>query len=255
MRAIGALRWLTWVAGGVLVARALVGTSWLPDVGWGWVLLGWLLLINPVGRVVLAAAAARAVLRGVEPGRHPRGGLVHLRLWLAERLVDELGATSLAAAPMVRIYARLLGCRVGRHVDLHSVPPVTGLLTLGDGLLRRAGGRPRRTLARRGALHVGAVRIGADARVGARSTLLPGADVGERAEVAPGSAVFGTVPAGQAWSGAPAAHSGIGPGSVDERAPREPAGVAGRLRGLGHRPVAPAGHRGGSGRGRRAARR
>ncbi len=117
VRAIGALRWLTWVAGGVLVARALVGTSWLPDVGWGWVLLGWLLLINPVGRVVLAAAAARVVLRGVEPGRHPRGGGVHLRLWLAERLVDELGATSLAAAPLVRIYARLLGCRVGARTS------------------------------------------------------------------------------------------------------------------------------------------
>ena len=220
VRAVGALRWLTWVAGGVLVARAALGTPWLPDVGWGWVLLGWLLLISPVGRVVLAAAAARAVLRGVEPGRHPRGGLVHLRLWLAERLVDELGATSLATAPMVRTYARLLGCRVGRHVDLHSVPPVTGLLTLGDG----CSVEPEVDLAGHwvdgGHVHIGAVRIGADARVGARSTLLPGADVGERAEVAPGSAVFGAVPAGQAWSGAPAAHSGSARGPWTSERPR-----------------------------------
>ena len=219
VRAIGALRWLTWVASGVLVARALVETSWLPDPGWGWVLLGWLLLINPVGRVVLAAAAARVVLRGVAPGRHPRGGGVHLRLWLAERVVDELGATSLAAAPLVRVYARLLGCRVERHVDLHSVPPVTGLLTLGEG----CSVEPEVDLAGHwldgGDLHVGALRIGADARVGARSTLLPGADVGEGAEVSPGSAVFGTVPAGQAWSGAPAAPSGAARGPWTSQRP------------------------------------
>ena len=219
VRAIGALRWLTWIAGAVLVVRAVLGTTWLPEVGWGWVLLGWLLLISPVGRVVLAAAAARLVLRGVEPGRHPRGGRVHLRLWLAERLVDELGACSLSAAPLVRVYARLLGCRVGRHVDLHSVPPVTGLLTLGDGCSIE----PEVDLAGHwldgGHLHIGTVRIGADARVGARSTLLADADVGERAEVAAGSAVFGTVPAGQAWSGAPAEHSGAARGPWTSQRP------------------------------------
>ena len=135
---------------------------------------------------------------------------MHLRLWLAERLVDELGATSLSSAPLVKVYARLLGCRVGRHVDLHSVPPVTGLLTLGDG----CSVEPEVDLAGHwldgGHLHIGEVRVGADARVGARSTLLPGADVGSGAEVAAGSAVFGRVPAGEAWSGAPALPSGRG---------------------------------------------
>jgi non-ribosomal peptide synthetase-like protein len=176
---------------------------------------------------VLGAAAARAVLAGVGPGTHPRGGPVHLRLWLAERLVDELGATSLSSAPLVKLHARLLGCTVGRHVDLHSVPPVTGLLTLGDG----CSVEPEVDLAGHWLdgehLHIGAVGIGPDARVGARSTLLPGADVGERAEVAAGSAVFGRVPDGEAWSGAPAAYSGSarGPWS-DDRPPNRPVWLA-----------------------------
>jgi non-ribosomal peptide synthetase-like protein len=46
--------------------------------------------------------------------------------------------------------------------------------------------------------------VGARARVGARSMLCPGADVGPDAEVAPGSAVFGLVPEGEYWSGSPA---------------------------------------------------
>ena len=184
-RSIGALRWLTWVGGEPSWAAPSSASTGCPDVGWGWVLLGWLLLVNPLGRVVLGAAAARAVLVGVSPGTHARGGRVHLRLWLAERLVDELGATNLSSAPLVKVYARLLGCRVGEHVDLHSVPPVTGLLTLGSGCSIE----PEVDLAGHwldgGHLHIGSVRVGANARVGARSTLLPGADVGDRAEVAP----------------------------------------------------------------------
>jgi len=227
IRSIGALRWLTWVGAAAVVGRGLYGLDWLPDVGWGWVLLGWLLLVNPLGRVVLGAAAARVVLTGVQPGSHPRGGAVHLRLWLAERLVDELGATSLSSAPLVKIYARLLGCRVGRHVDLHSVPPVTGLLTLGTGCSIE----PEVDLAGHwldgGRLHIGRMRVGADARVGARSTLLPGADVGRRAEVAPGSAVFDSVPDDAAWSGAPAKASGAARGPWgSERPPNKPVWLA-----------------------------
>jgi len=226
-RSIGALRWLTWVGFGALVGRGVFGLDWLPDVGWGWVLLGWLLLVNPLGRIALGAGAARAVLVGVRPGTHPRGGTVHLRLWLAERLVDELGATSLSSAPLVKVYARLLGCRIGRHVDLHSVPPVTGLLTLGSGCSIE----PEVDLAGHwldgGHLHIGTVRVGADARVGARSTLLPGADVGDGAEVAAGSAVFGPVPDGEAWSGAPALFSGRARGPWgDDRPANKPAWLA-----------------------------
>ncbi len=227
LRSIGALRWLTWVGLGALVGRGVLGIDWLPDVRWGWVLLGWLLLVSPPGRVLLGAAAARVVLHGIGPGRYRRGGAVHLRLWLAERLVDELGSTNLSSAPLVKVYARLLGCRVDEHVDLHSVPPVTGLLTLGRG----CSVEPEVDLAGHwldgGHLHIGRVHVGADARVGARSTLLPGADVGDGAEVAAGSAVFGVIPAGEAWSGAPALFSGTARGPWgDDRPPNRPAWLA-----------------------------
>ena len=53
-------------------------------------------------------------------------------------------------------------------------------------------------------LHLGPVHIGADATIGSRSTLLPGAWVGEGAEIEPGSAVVGRVPRGARWSGSPA---------------------------------------------------
>ena len=65
-------------------------------------------------------------------------------------------------------------------------------------------------------LHVGAIRVREDARVGARSTLLPGADIGVASEIAPGSAVFGVVPAGQWWSGSPARRNGKARGPLQQ---------------------------------------
>ena len=52
------------------------------------------------------------------------------------------------------------------------------------------------------------VKVGAGAVVGTRSMLFPGARVGKRAEVAPGSAVVGQIPTGQRWAGAPAVKLG-----------------------------------------------
>ena len=220
LRTLAGLRWVTWVAAANNLAAPFLHLAWLPTVSWGWVLAGWVLLVSPPGRMALTAAVVRWLLAGVVAGDYPRGGKVHLRLWLAERLADEMGAANLAGAAWMRHYARALGATVGRHVDLHSIPPVTGLLSLGD----RCSVEPEVDL--RGhwldgdVLHIGRVDIGADARVGARSTLAPQAWIGDGAEVAPGSAVFGAVPGGEAWSGAPARRAGQARGPWEQTRPR-----------------------------------
>ncbi|MFC7487423.1 Pls/PosA family non-ribosomal peptide synthetase [Knoellia sp. CPCC 206453] len=208
LRSIAGLRWLTWIGLGNAVARSVLDLTWLPTVHWWWLALGWLFLISPVGRMALAALGARLLLRRLAPGEYPRGGEVHLRVWLAERLIDELGAANLSGAPFIKVFARALGARVGRDVDLHSVPPVTGMLDLGDGVSIEPEVDLRGHWIDGAKFIVGPLRVREGARVGARSSLLPGADVGERAEIAPGSAVFGAVPADESWSGAPAEPSG-----------------------------------------------
>ncbi|MGK2875613.1 MAG: Pls/PosA family non-ribosomal peptide synthetase [Nocardioides sp.] len=203
LRSLAGPRWLTW---GAVASQALawVGLDWIPTVNPIVLLASVLVFLSPPGRMLLAAAGARILLAGVTPGSYPRGGRVHLRLWLAGRVVDEIGATSLAGAPLMTWYARMLGAEVARNVDLHSIPPVTGMLSLGKG----ASVEPEVDLSGSwidgDIVHLGEVRIGARARVGARSMLLPGAAVGAGAEVAPGSAVFGVVPDGEFWSGSPA---------------------------------------------------
>ncbi|WP_405886399.1 amino acid adenylation domain-containing protein [Streptomyces longwoodensis] len=211
---------LRWTLALAALGALLPGYAWLPSAPWWLLAAGALVLFSPPGRIALAAGGARLLLRGVGPGRYPRGGAVHLRLWTAERLAEVTGATALTGSWLQR-YARALGAKVGPDVDLHALPPVTGLLKLGRGAAVESevdlcgywldGDR----------LEIGAVKVGAHAVVGTRSTLLPGARVGKRAQVAPGSAVTGQVPTGQRWAGAPAVKLGRAKRAwPEERPPR-----------------------------------
>ncbi|MFL6106316.1 MAG: Pls/PosA family non-ribosomal peptide synthetase [Marmoricola sp.] len=203
LRTIAAARWCTWLLLAGLVVRDRWDVPWYPQLPQGWTLLAAAFLLLPPGRMLVGAALARVVLSGVTPGTYPRGGKVHLRLWLAERIQDELAATSLAGAAWIPRYARLLGAKVGRGTDVHTLPPVTGFITIGDGAAIEPEVDLRGHWIDGDVVHLGEIVVEADARIGARSTLAPGARIGAGAEVAPGSLVTGRVPADQYWSGSP----------------------------------------------------
>src|SRR5262249_44516639 len=146
----------------------------------------------PVGRLGIVLGASRLLRRGIRPGEHPRGGRVHLRLWTLERIATAFSVAGFAGTHWAPRYAKALGCKVGRDVELHAMPPGTGLATFGDGCTVE----PEADLAGwwldGDVLHVGEIYVGANARVGVRSTLLPGAKVPDGAEVAPGECVTAT---------------------------------------------------------------
>lgn len=220
LRTITGLRWALWAAAASTLGHA-AGWELLPTAPWWAIALGWLLLICAPGRMLITAAGARILLAGIRPGVYPRGGKVHLRLWLTERFADEIGATGIAGAVLMKWYARLLGARIGKNVDLHSLPPLTGHLRLGNGCsIEPEVGLTGHWLDG-DRVHIGAIEVGKNARVGARSTLTPGAIVGNGAEIAAGSAVFGQVPAGERWSGAPAAPLGPARGPWEGAAPAD----------------------------------
>ena len=215
-------RWLVYLLCASWILRRFGGFEFLPEVNVLLLLLGLLLFAVPFGRMAIAAGAARLLLAGVRPGDYRRGGRTHLRLWLAEQISQQVDPVGLAGAPWVTWYARALGARIGRDVDLHTLPPVTGMLRVGDG----AAIEPEVDLTGYwidgDTVRIGGIRIGAHARVGARSTLAPGTRIDPDAEVAPGSAVFGRVKTGQLWAGSPAARAGEPTG--DWPAGRPPAG-------------------------------
>ncbi|WP_316300396.1 non-ribosomal peptide synthetase, partial [Clavibacter michiganensis] len=185
--ALQSLRWLALLLTGSALLRPLGGFDALPSVPLWLLVPGLLLFATPFGRMAISAVAARLLLRGLEPGDHPRGGRWHLRIWLAEQIAQQIGAVGLAGAPWITYYARALGARIADDVDLHTLPPVTGMLRIGRG----ASVEPEVDLSGYwidgDTVRVGAVRIGAGSTVGTRSTLLPGTRIGKGAEIAPGS--------------------------------------------------------------------
>ncbi|UGU28746.1 Pls/PosA family non-ribosomal peptide synthetase [Mycolicibacterium smegmatis] len=221
------MQWVVWL--GLLnnVAAALDLVPWAQPVNWWLLLAGFGVFITPVGRMGIAVLFARMLLSGLQPGTYRRGGAVHLRVWFAERLAEASGAENLAGAPWMVYYARALGNSVGKGVDLHSAPPVTGMAKLGH----RCSIEPEVDLSGHwidgDLFHVGPITVGNDATIGARTTLLPGATVGKNADVAPGSAVVGKVKNGQYWKGSPAVKSGKARHPwPDHRPPRAPVWVA-----------------------------
>ncbi|WP_156760413.1 Pls/PosA family non-ribosomal peptide synthetase [Microbacterium karelineae] len=201
-------RWMTWLLTASAILALVPGFEFLPAAPLWLVIVGIVVFVTPFGRMSISALAARILLAGVAPGDYPRGGSVHLRLWLAEQIAHQIDPVGLAGAPWVTYYARALGAKIGRDVDLHTLPPVTGMLQVGRG----AAIEPEVDLSGSwidgGTVRIGGIRIGAGATIGARSTLAPGAKIGRDAEVAPGSAVFGRVRSGQRWAGSPAARIG-----------------------------------------------
>ncbi|MGH3580718.1 MAG: amino acid adenylation domain-containing protein, partial [Mycobacterium sp.] len=215
------LQWIIWLAVLNNLAAATNLVPWAVHLNWWVILAGFLVFITPPGRMGIAVLGARTLLSNLQPGTYRRGGSEHLRVWFAERLADASGAENQAGAPWLVYYARALGNSVGNGVDLHSAPPVTGLLTVGH----RASVEPEVDLTGHWVdgdlFHVGAISIGNDASIGARTTLFPGATIGKNADVAPGSGVVGKVKNGQFWKGSPAAKSGKARHPwPDERPPR-----------------------------------
>ncbi|UQX87735.1 amino acid adenylation domain-containing protein [Jatrophihabitans telluris] len=205
---LAGLRWLTFLAAVNNIVSWSRSLSWAPTVSWWWVLAGFVLFISPPGRMAIAIVGTRILLVGLRPGRHPRGGSVHLRIWAAERLAEAVDAANLAGAPWIAYYARALGASIGPGVTLHTLPPITGMLTIH----RDASVEPEVDLAGYwidgDEVIVGTMEIGIGATIGSRSTLAPGVRIGHGAEIASGSWVFGQVGDDERWAGSPAAHVG-----------------------------------------------
>jgi non-ribosomal peptide synthetase-like protein len=226
-RAEGALpaRWRRFAAmqlAGVLVLTALAASQWvlgalaygnvesdgLPHVGWVWLIAAWLLLASPMGRLGLAVIARRLLLGELRPGRYPRDSWLACRVWFLERLGEYCHLTRLAGTPFSAHYARLMGADVDPGARIASMPTLTSLIHIGAGASVESQVDMHGWWIDGQELVIGEIHVGADASVGSRTLLGPGASVGEGAEIEPGSVISGAIPAGEHWGGSPARYLG-----------------------------------------------
>ncbi|CAK1361138.1 Linear gramicidin synthase subunit D [Cercospora beticola] len=163
-------------------------TSWAArhDIPWWLVAVVWFLMISMPGRVIVFTSIVRVLTLRIARGTYKRGSWTHIRLWAAERFVDTGRLGGVSGTIWARVYARLLGNKMEGHVQLHTLPPVTGLGTFGRGCAIEPEADIAGWWLDGDLLHIGEVRIGEGARVGTRSLLMPDTTLEPYATVEPG---------------------------------------------------------------------
>jgi non-ribosomal peptide synthetase-like protein len=173
--------------------------------------------------LVLPLAVKWTLIGRFRPGRYPLWGWYHCRWWLVRKALALAPLGYLAGSPLLGLYARLLGARVGKGCYLGT--PRLGLpdlVEIGDGASLGYGAALEPFVVEDGWLHLAPVRIGPGAFVGSNAVVLLGGRVGREARVAEQSLVARdqVIPDGETWAGSPSARVSTPDPQLDEMATR-----------------------------------
>lgn len=219
---------------------ALVTAQWLgvfisymlltgPDAKW-WqeilTLMGVYVLIN-VSTLFITIAAKWLIIGRTKPGRYPLWGVYHYRLWVVQRLATLAHMKWLQGSPLLPMYLRAMGARIGKDVVIGDLDVgAADLVTIGD--RASLGGKIKLSNAHveGNELIIGPIVIGADAYVGTSCVIENDCALGEGAELRDLSAIpAGThVAAWEVWDGSPARKTGmVNEAELPEQADASPA--------------------------------
>ncbi|MFD2420490.1 Pls/PosA family non-ribosomal peptide synthetase [Amycolatopsis pigmentata] len=190
-----------------------------------------------VGRWALPVVGVRLLSIGLRPGRYPLWSRTHLRVWTIQALMAVAPFSTLSGSPMMAPYLRLLGARVGKdcHIATAALPTLLpAMLYLGDGVSIGYNAQLPSSYVEHGWVTVKPVTVRDNAFIGANAVVQAGAELGHGAALADLSlaAEDQIIPAGEQWSGSPAARAPRADPLLEElgRRPRPERGWS-----LGHR--------------------
>jgi non-ribosomal peptide synthetase-like protein len=205
--------------GGLYLVVGLFSLQWLvPLVVYGhatvsgWSILGavagslGVLLALPPVFFFVSIAAKWIILGKVREGSYPLWGWYYFRWWLVQRILSVVPIDDLAGTPLLNIYYRLMGSRIGRNVFIASdCARSFDLFSVGDDSSIGVETTLLGYSIEGGRLKIGAVSIGKECCVGARSILGVGScmeDGGRLEELSmlPSGGVIGK---GEKWVGSP----------------------------------------------------
>ncbi len=170
-----------------------------------------------VGTVAASIALKWVILGRTRPGRHKLWGTYYFRWWLAQRVVSVAHIKWFQGTPIMSIYLRLLGAKVGSDCVLSEMEAgAFDLVTIGDGVA--IGGKTRLANAEAvgDELVIGTIAIGDDAYIGTSCMIShgvvieAGGELGDLTSLAPD----GRVGRYEHWDGSPGRKVGM----VDEAA-------------------------------------
>ncbi len=183
-------------------------------------------LIVLAASTLIPVALKWTVIGRFRPGRYPLWGSYYTRWWIVRKAMDLSPAAFLAGSPLMNVYARLLGARIGRGAHI-ATPQIhmPDLIDIGAGASLGYEAEIHPFVIEDGWLWAAPVRIGEGAFVGTKSVLMPGAEIGRKARVGEQTLVprGQRIPDGEFWAGSPARRVETSDPLLDEMEGRPPA--------------------------------
>jgi non-ribosomal peptide synthetase-like protein len=173
--------------------------------------------------LLLPLAVKWIVIGRFQPGRYPLWGWYFCRWWLVRKACALAPLNLLAGSPLLSVYLRLLGAKVGANCHLGSGHvDAIDLLEIGDGASIGYGVELQPSVVEDGWLRLEPIRIGRGAFVGTNAVLMPGAILGEGSALLEQSLVTGgqPVPDREAWAGSPSRRVADRPAALREMTAR-----------------------------------
>lgn len=145
-----------------------------------------------------------------QPGSYPLWGTYYFRWWLATTIEGAVPVGYMAGTPLLGIYLRLMGAKIGRNVHIDSDSFATyDLLSIGDDSSINADASLLGYTIENGQLKLGRITIGARCFVGARAALREDTRLEDEAALEDLSLLpcGASIPRGETWRGSPAQRS------------------------------------------------
>ncbi|HSU56208.1 MAG TPA: Pls/PosA family non-ribosomal peptide synthetase, partial [Candidatus Dormibacteraeota bacterium] len=165
-----------------------------------------LIVFYPV-MVCIPIAVKWLVIGRYKAGAYPLWGRYFFRWWLTTTIEAAVPVGYMAGTPLLNIYLRLMGARIGRNAHLHSDTfAIYDLLSIGDNSSINVDSNLLGYRIEDGWLKIGSIKIGKNCFVGARSALGENTIMEDRAALEDLSLLpeGQTIPEGETWLGSPA---------------------------------------------------
>ena len=212
-----------WQLGGLYFVLGFFSLQWLaPYLTYTWMFeedyerwesilgaFGILVALYPV--MLMAAIVLKWLVIGrYRAGEYPLWGSYYIRFWFVNTIQSAIPVHYLAGTPLLNIYFRLMGSRIGRNVHLTSPNfACYDLLDIGDDTSVGVDATAAGYHVESGKLIVGNIRIGKGCFIGTRAVMRENSSLEEGAALEDMSLLPAgqTVPAGERWFGSPAKRS------------------------------------------------
>jgi non-ribosomal peptide synthetase-like protein len=165
-----------------------------------------LVLLYPV-MLLLVICLKWLIIGRYRAGSYPLWGWYYFRFWLVTSIEATVPVSYLAGSPLLPVYLRLMGARIGKNVFVQTDNfAIYDLLTVGDGSSINVDASLLGYSVSGGCLHIGSVHVGSRAFVGARATLAPNTSMADESGLEELSLLQSgqRIDHGATWLGSPA---------------------------------------------------